>query len=330
MDPLNSNQSEATLDQANIAMRAMPWYQDLLKSWGQDPNGVKLSKDQSKQVLKAAQANGFVIDEGNMHVDPSGNIDKNGHAVRNTLIVAGIAGATIATMGAAGAFGAAALGPTTAGSMAATTAAAGAAPASIAAMGGTTAALGGGGASLWSQAARLAGPVGSAIGKATSAAGNNRLNQENLALQANRDNISGNTAAENALMNRSEREALERRSALIDVARASDTRNPNVSQFNTHAPAKYSDEYMSTLTALEQAGVARLKADPTYSTNNMTPLRSYQPLDITNLQGATNTKPSLMERIGQYAGPVLSAYGAVRGNSAARGNHDDDGFLYGG
>lgn len=175
-----------------------------------------------------------------------------------------------------------------------------------------------GGASL----AALAPLMGDAIGKATSASGNNRLNQEQLGISANRDNIAGNAAAENALMNRSELEGKERHNALIDVARASDTRNPNISQFNTHAPKVNSPEYMSTLTALEQAGMARLKADPTYSTDHMTPLRTYKPLDIANLQGATGTKPGLFERIGQFAGPALSVYGAMNrgGASVPSGN----------
>lgn len=105
---LGGHATEATLDQANIGMRAMPWYQTLIRSFGQNPNNVKLSDTQRRQVLKAAQANGFVIDEGDMQIDESGNIDKKGHALRNTLIVAGIAGATLATMGAAGAFAGAA------------------------------------------------------------------------------------------------------------------------------------------------------------------------------------------------------------------------------
>lgn len=161
--------------------------------------------------------------------------------------------------------------------------------------------------------AALPSALGKAVGGAATAAGNNRLNQEELALQANRDNITGNTAAETALLNRSKQEGTERRSALIDMARASDTRNQNISPFNTRGPKKYSDDYMQALTALEQAGLTRLKADPTYSTNHMAGLRSYQPLDIKNLQGSTNTQPSIWERRGQFAGPALSVVGALTG-----------------
>lgn len=325
-------QSEATIDQANIGMRAMPFYQDYMKSIGQDPGHPTLSKQQSQTLLKLAQGQGFVVDEGNMEMDDHGNFNPKGHKLRNTLIIAGLAGATIATMGAAGAF-AGAGGAAGAGSAAAGTA--GAAGAASGVAGGTAAsvaAAAGAGSSLWSKAAGLAGPIGKAIGGASSAAGNNRLTQEQLSLQANRDNINGQKAAEDALMGRSVKEAAERKSALVDVARASDTRNPNISEFNTRGPKTYSDEYMNTLTALEQAGMARLKADPQYSTNNMPGLRTYQPLDIADLQGATNTKPGLMERIGGMVGPALSVYGGVTGQRAAvvppraRVTDDEDDF----
>jgi hypothetical protein len=98
-------QSEATIDQANIAMRAMPWYQDQMRAWGMDPGHPgNLSDSQRTQLTRAAQANGFVVDEGNIEMDDHGNFNPIGHKLRNTLIVAGLAAATIATMGAAGVF----------------------------------------------------------------------------------------------------------------------------------------------------------------------------------------------------------------------------------
>jgi hypothetical protein len=317
-DALNGRQNEATLDQANIAMRSMPWYQDMLKSFGQSPDSVHLNDQQKQAVVKGAQAHGFVIDEGDMQIDNSGNIDKKGHKLRNTLIVAGIAGATIATMGAAGVFAGAAMPAATGvGGMSATslglgtTAGLGTAGATATTLG--TAAAGASTLSRVAQAAKLAQMGGSAIGKMTTAAGNNRLDQEQLALGANRDNIAGNKAAEDALMERSKLEGSERRSALIDVARASDTRNPNRSVYNTSAPKVNSPEYMSTLTDLEQRAMGRLKTDAAYGTNNMTPLAGYKPLNLKELQEETDTKPSLMERIGQYAGPAMSLYGAYSG-----------------
>src|SRR5438094_9364881 len=100
--------TEASIDSVNIWMRSTPWYQDEMRAWGQDPGHPTLSKSQSQQLLKMAQAQGVVVDEGNMEVDDHGNFNPKGHKLRNTLIVAGIAAATIATMGAAGVFAGAA------------------------------------------------------------------------------------------------------------------------------------------------------------------------------------------------------------------------------
>lgn len=100
--------SSATIDQVNTWMRSTPWYQQLLRSWGQDPGHPHdLTDAQKTQIVRGAQANGVVVDESNQEVDDNGNFRNQGHALRNTLIVAGIAAATIATMGAAGVFGAA-------------------------------------------------------------------------------------------------------------------------------------------------------------------------------------------------------------------------------
>lgn len=97
---------EAPIDQVNVWMRGQPWYQQLIRSFGQDPSNVHLSDSQKQQVIRAAQANGVVVDEGHngQEVDNSGNFQAKSHALRNTLIVAGIAGAALLTAGAAGAF----------------------------------------------------------------------------------------------------------------------------------------------------------------------------------------------------------------------------------
>lgn len=320
---------EAAIDGVNQWMRGQPWYQQLLTSFGQNPNNVHLNDSQKQAVIRAAQANGVVVDEGHdgQEVDNSGNFQPKSHTLRNTLMVAGAAGAALLTAGlatplfaGAGAAGAAGAGAGAAGAgvggMTATSlglgATAGLGTAGAAGVGAGAAAAGSG---LWSQIAGLAGP---AIGKATTAAGNNRLNQEQLALGANRDNIVGNTAAENALEARSTQEAKERDSARRDVARASYIQNPSISQFNTHAPQQYSDAYKQSLTALEQQGLARLKADPTYSTNHMPTLAGYKPLDIANLQGETNTAPGLWSQIGEFASPAFSTYGAASLDAAAR------------
>ncbi len=104
--------AEAPIDAVNIWMRGQPWYQALIRSFGQDPNDVHLNDTQKQQVIRAAQANGIIVDEGHdgQEVDDSGNFQAKSHALRNTLIVAGIAAAALATAGAAGAFAPAAAG----------------------------------------------------------------------------------------------------------------------------------------------------------------------------------------------------------------------------
>jgi hypothetical protein len=132
--------TEVSIDKVNQWMRSQPWYQGLLKSWGQDPNNVHLNDQQKAQIIRQAQANGVVVDQGNMEVDPSGNFNPVGHKLRNTLIVAGLAAATIGTMGAAGAFSGAAAGAMGAGAGGGAGAAAGTA--------GTLAGIEGGAAGL--------------------------------------------------------------------------------------------------------------------------------------------------------------------------------------
>src|SRR5437879_4033729 len=108
-------QSEANLDHVNIWMRSTPWYQQLLQKWGVDPNNVHLQDWQKQEIVRAAQANGVIVDEGKQEIDDSGNFKNQGHGLRNTLIVGGIAAAAIATMGAAGLFSGAAAGGASAG-----------------------------------------------------------------------------------------------------------------------------------------------------------------------------------------------------------------------
>lgn len=100
--------TEASIDQVNQWMRSTPWYQSKMQQWGQDPGHPTLNKDQSNELRQMAQAQGVVVDEGDMEIDNHGNFNPKGHKLRNGIIIAGIAAATIATMGAAGAFAGAA------------------------------------------------------------------------------------------------------------------------------------------------------------------------------------------------------------------------------
>lgn len=113
--------NEASLDAFNQWFRARPEYYAKLKEFGQDPTNVHLNDAQKQQMVKLAQSLGAVVDEGGngQEVDDSGNFRAKGHKLRNTLIVAGIAAAALATAGAAGAFAGPAAGGAAAGESAA-------------------------------------------------------------------------------------------------------------------------------------------------------------------------------------------------------------------
>lgn len=102
------NRDNASIDHVNQMMRSQPWYYEYLKSQGQSPDNVHLNDAQKQGLIRAAQGNGIVVDEGRdgQEIDDSGNFRAKGHKLRNTMIVAGIAAATLATMGAAGVFSA--------------------------------------------------------------------------------------------------------------------------------------------------------------------------------------------------------------------------------
>lgn len=183
---IGAGETEVQIDTFNQWMRAQPFYQQLLRSWGQDPGHPhNLSATQKTQIVRAAQAVGAQIDEAHMEVDDNGNFQNQGHKLRNTLIVAGIAGAALLTMGAAGVFaGAGAAGSAgasaTGGTLAATSTvpaigalaggtASGAVPAALAAgtAGGAAAggaATGGAAAGLGATAARTAATSGNLAG----------------------------------------------------------------------------------------------------------------------------------------------------------------------
>lgn len=141
--------NDQQVNQANQFMREQPWYQALLKSWGQDPNNVHLSDWQQQELLNVARNHGIWI-SNDYQIDPSGNIADAGMSgwAKAALIGGGVLGAAFGIPAIAGLFGGAgagagasvgaALGPTTADTIAAT-AAASAAPAGIAAgLGGST------------------------------------------------------------------------------------------------------------------------------------------------------------------------------------------------
>lgn len=178
---INRGASEASINQVNVWMRSSPWYRDLLTSMGINPDKpVNLQDWQKQKVMQGAQQHGVVIDQGNIEVDPSGNFNPKGHKLRNTMIVAGMAAATIATMGAAGVFaagaggaaGAAGAGGTAAGLAGVEGGAAGLTAAGAAGLGAATAvpALAGGAAAAGGIAAG-AGAAGAGAAGAGTAGG---------------------------------------------------------------------------------------------------------------------------------------------------------------
>ena len=80
----------AQANQASQFMRAQPWYQDFLKQQGQDPNHVKLTKDQSYQLLQLARQKGVGIST-KYSLDSSGNIVSEGMpGWEKAAIIAGV------------------------------------------------------------------------------------------------------------------------------------------------------------------------------------------------------------------------------------------------
>lgn len=179
-------------------------------------------------------------------------------------------------------------------------------PAGSAAMGGDVAgALGaassGGGAStiggLASKAAtaeKLGGLLrggGAAAGAATNAAGQNRLNADEVAMR-------GQQNYENQFLSRAGLEAEQRKEALKDLYRASYAANRKAGPFNTTGLTPYSADYTAGLSAIEQQGLNRLQAPSQYGVNQMPTLKPFAP-----------TPPSTGEKIGNYAAPALTLGG---------------------
>jgi len=105
--PLNPKSTEADINAANQWMWQQPWYQETIRSFGQQMGNVRLNDQQKRQLAQVIAAHGFPL-PSNDEIDPAGNVNPKGHKMRNFLIAAAIGGATIATLGAAGAFAGAA------------------------------------------------------------------------------------------------------------------------------------------------------------------------------------------------------------------------------
>lgn len=380
--------SDAEVNQANEYARSQPWYQAMLKQWGQDPSNVKLSKDEQQTLLNQMRERGINVSD-HFEVDASGNITPKSGLGKKILIGAAIGGAALTglglagigpmaglfgggtaaaaggaeatagispelgmsaalpgalstvpalgTAGAAGAAGAGAAGlagvesgmssalpgaletvPSLGGVLPSTAIGTGMSTLPAGLSSGTSAAgaaaAGAGSASKLAAALKagdmatvrdILSAAGSGVSAATQAAGQNRLDQEKLALDASGQNIQGQSAFVNELLGMAGEEAKQRKSALGDVYRSSMAKTPRVSPFDPVGGPNLSQQYLDTAAAMGNQGAALLAKGPSYNVADMT-RPTFTPIDIKNVPGATNTKPGTMEKIGQWLGPATS------------------------
>lgn len=152
----------------------------------------------------------------------------------------------------------------------------------------------------------LAGEVGQGIGKANTAAGNNRLTQEQLGLTANGQNINGQSAFEQELMNRAKLDASQRSQAMKDSYRNSYASNPRVSPFDVVGAPKLSAAYRGTLANVGAQGDAKLATASPYDSSSLPALTPYKPISPADVQGATNTQQGTLSKAGDWIGPGLT------------------------
>ncbi len=263
---------------------------------------VQLNDDQRKELEQLAAQNGMPLPEGAL-IDKAGNANvQHGFAGQPAWAKAlEIGGAALA----GGLLAAPLLGGVT--GAAPEVGIAGLAPSTLAGIGGATAGAGKGilgaiGSTLGKAAPILSG-AGKAIGAATSAAGQNQMNQEAVDRAANAQNISGQQAFQNELQNMATTEAGQRTGARKDLYRASAAKNPRVSPFDPVGGPKLSPEYMAGLSDLEKEALLRLSQPAQYGTNTMQ-APSYTPY-VPKKIGST------MQTIGNWASPALSIAGAI-------------------
>lgn len=319
---------KADINDVNVWMGQQPWYRELLASFGQSPDNVHLSDSQKQQVIRAAQANGIVVDEGGngQEVDDSGNFRAKGHKLRNTMIVAGIAAAALGTLGAAGvlggaagAGGAASGGTAAAGSVLPSTvigtgaatlpavAASGAVPAALGVGGATAAAVPGvlskvGGLLGKGSVADTLGLAGKGISGALQSAGQTQLQNNELTANAAQINQRAEEARQAALENLSGQEREQRASDLTNLARQSFVTSGRASPFNPSGAPVQSASYLQGLSDIEKQALARLKEGPMYDPTKIAPkaVTPYTP----------NTSQSTLQKVGNIAAPVLTATSA--------------------
>lgn len=282
------HKAKEVINQFNLEMRQQPWYQSYFAERGLDPNHVKLTKPQREEIEQLALANGAPKDAFNdMMIDPAGNLNsEHGFASLPTWAKVAIgAGAVVGGYFAAPALVGAAGGGGTAGTGAGLSASVGAPAATSAGIlgGGTTAGIAGTvgtGLSTYGKIANALGAGGRGVSAATTAAGANRLENEDREARAAQINIQGTAA-----------QAQQDKEARANLYRANMARNPMTSQYNTRGVPQIAAPMMEGLTSLEQAALRQ-----TAAAKDRQPFVPYKP----NLQKST------MENIGTYVGPTMS------------------------
>ncbi len=334
----------------NTWLKAQPWYQAAMKAWGLDPNHPKLGIPQRVQIGDAARRAGLKFG-GSHDIGPDGDWEEVHTTLAKVvgLAIAGVAGGVgAAGLLAAGAGGATAgadvgalttvpeLGATGAGltaggldaaattglttgaglpGYAATPTVADLATGGSAIAGQTGGSLAGGSGSTLGRVADALGKgaslAGNAVNGATQAAGQTQLENARLGLTANGQNIQGQSAYEQELMNRAKEEQAQRTDALKNVYRQSYAAAPPTSPYNVAGPPKYSQDYLDALEALKTQGAGKLAKPAQYDTNNIAPLQPYTPYNPNTMSGPGGTQPSTMQTVGNWLGPTLSTIGAI-------------------
>lgn len=153
--------------------------------------------------------------------------------------------------------------------------------------------------------------AGAGVNAATQAAGQTQLQNALMGLTANGQNITGNSAFENELMNRAELEAKQRKGGLANIYRESRIENPRVSPFDPAGAPKYSDNYKSALHQLSAQGAEDIATPVQYDVKTLPKLKAYTDYNPNTISGAGGTEPSTLQTIGNYLGPTLSTTAAL-------------------
>lgn len=297
---------EKAQNDLNIQLKSAPWYQNWLRSQGQDPNRVKLNDAQRKQLTQIAQQNGVKLPQG-VQFDPSGNANNlHGFAGQpgwlKALEIGGAATAGAAfggpaLLGALGSGGGAGAG--------AATAATGAGLTGPSAAGITAASLGGGGVvgpsagGFSALSGLLGGKALGAAGTAISAASNSAAHNRGVTLDANLtgDQLAVNRQAED----RTERDDAFKRLQQADYLA---NRTQGYQAPTLHGQPLYDPGFgYKASTPTEVSGANGMRDEL------LKRLQGGSQLPVTDVNQFT--KPSTAERIGGYAAPAFSVLGGL-------------------